>query len=77
LYICFKFNDDCKAFADLQITPEPDLLARFYMLWSPIDVSTEESTVKAQKIPTINRNGFVVLEWGGMEIGLNALTDLN
>jgi len=77
LYICYVYNKACNAFAELSITPEPDVLARFYMLWSPIAEDVSPDSVDAQEIPTFERNGFVVLEWGGMEININTLEEIN
>ena len=37
LYICFVYNEACNVFAELSVTPQPDVLARFYMLWTPIE----------------------------------------
>lgn len=76
LYICFKFNEACDDFADLNISPEPDVLARFYMLWTPIDSASDVTYIQPQTIPKIERNGFVVFEWGGLQVEPNVLIDL-
>ncbi|MFT5778132.1 MAG: hypothetical protein ACI837_001088 [Crocinitomicaceae bacterium] len=70
IFVHFKVNQDCDAFAELTIVPTPDEIARFYILWSPIDEKFDRTQVKAQKLPTMNREGFTVLEWGGSEINL-------
>ena len=54
--------------AQLKCTPTPDNLIRLFMVF--------EATDKYKKIPTqqlksIQRNGFVLVEWGGSEIKLN------
>ncbi len=66
-YIHFVFNEDCSFFADLTIEPEPAQLNRIYILSQaiPKDVSLE---IKKQEIPTCNRSGFTVIEWGGSTI---------
>lgn len=73
--IRFMLNDKCKLFADLKINPKPDNLLRFYMIWSPADklYHTPENTLE---IPTQNRTGFTVMEWGGMEIPLERNTEV-
>lgn len=77
LYICYMYDDACDKFAELSITPEPDVLARFYMLWSPVSEKFNSSRIEEQEIPTMDRTGFVVLEWGGMEIDLEELKAIN
>ncbi|MDX2360316.1 MAG: hypothetical protein QNK23_05895 [Crocinitomicaceae bacterium] len=63
-YVHFMFNDECNVFAQLSITPQPDHVYRLYMIWSPIE---GEFVVEEQTIPLMNRSGFSVLEWGGIE----------
>jgi hypothetical protein len=77
LYICFVYNEACDAFAELSVTPQPHVLARFYMLWMPIEKGAFPVSVEPLEIPTIDRSGFVVLEWGGMEINVNTLEEIN
>jgi hypothetical protein len=64
-FVHFIFNDDCDEFAKLSITPKPDNLYRIYMLWQPI---TAVFDAPEQIIHPMNRAGFTVLEWGGMEL---------
>lgn len=65
--IHFMFNEECTLFADLEIEPKPDNLLRFYMIWNPMDTFYYDSKMKID-VPKQSRNGFTVLEWGGMEI---------
>lgn len=65
--IHFMFNEDCTLFADLEIEPKPDNLLRFYMIWNPMDTFYYDEKLKID-VPKQSRNGFTVLEWGGMEI---------
>lgn len=67
LYIYFLFNEACDEFATLDISPKPQEIARFYMLWTAVDADYE-MTIIPQEIPSMNREGFTVLEWGGAEI---------
>ena len=64
-YVQYKFNEECNKFAELNITPKPDNLYRIYILWHP---ATHEIELDEQKIISINRKGFTVLEWGGQEL---------
>ena len=68
LYLYFVFNEDCDAFAELEISPKPDNIGRFYMLWSPIEGDVEVFKETPQEIPKLNRDGFTVIEWGGAQI---------
>jgi hypothetical protein len=62
----FVFNDDCDQFASLKITPKPDQLLRFYIVFRKAEPKTNVPT--PQEIPVSNRDGFDVLEWGGVEL---------
>jgi hypothetical protein len=64
-FVHFIFNEACDEFASLSITPKPDHIYRIYILWQPT-----ENTFDApeQIIQPMNREGFSVLEWGGIEL---------
>ncbi|MCH2224201.1 MAG: hypothetical protein MK066_05475 [Crocinitomicaceae bacterium] len=64
-FIHFNFNETCNKYASLNITPKPNNLYRIYIEWYPVD---QIFNTREQKIPTINRDGFTVLEWGGIEL---------
>lgn len=49
----------------LNVTPTPDSVLRVFMVYKSIDEYLE---VKPQIIPSFERNGFTVVEWGGSEI---------
>jgi len=61
-YVRFEWNESCDKFAELNITPQPDQLFRFYIFIAPV---TESFVVSPQQLPTFKRSGFTVLEWGG------------
>jgi hypothetical protein len=63
-FVRFEFNEECKRYAEMEITPKPDHIYRIYMAWMPIQ---DEMIVTPQKIEKIDRSGFTVLEWGGYE----------
>ncbi|MDE6592091.1 MAG: hypothetical protein K2K57_03390 [Oscillospiraceae bacterium] len=50
--------------AQLEVFPAPDSMLRVFMVYRPLDepVETEE-----QELPTFERKGFAVVEWGGAE----------
>lgn len=58
----FEWNETCDKFADLNIVPQPDHIYRFYIFMSALD---NDFSIQPQLLPTFNREGFVVLEWGG------------
>lgn len=69
LYICYKFNEECDIFAELNIQPKPKQTLRLYMFWSiPEATLPENQCWEMQEIPSVSRDGFTVLEWGGAEI---------
>jgi hypothetical protein len=64
--VVFVLNDACNSYATLDITPQPAHVNRLYLIWQPI--STEGSLMQPQELPVLNREGFDVLEWGGIEL---------
>lgn len=50
--------------AQLEITPAPDTLIRVYMAWYPSDKPLD---LPAQELSAPERNGFTVVEWGGVK----------
>lgn len=69
----FEWNDACDKFADLNISPQPDHIYRFYIFMSAIDT---DNTIQPQVLPTFNREGFVALEWGGQISNYQPNTEL-
>lgn len=65
--IQFILNDSCNEFATLEIEPKPLHLNRVYMIWSDTD-NLKPLIRKPQVLKKLNRDGFDVLEWGGIEI---------
>lgn len=70
-FIHFIFNDDGNKYAELNINPRPDNVYRIYMIWSAV---AEPFDVQEQQIPSANRDGFNVLEWGGQEQEMDKVT---
>ena len=61
----FMENETCNEFAELDITPKPAHLNRFYMVWS---ASNDFVELTPQKLTPLIRDGYNVLEWGGQEL---------
>ena len=66
-YVHFMFNEEFGEYAKLNITPKPDVLFRVFMIWSKAG-REEKLNLKEQTIPSFNRKGFSVVEWGGAEM---------
>lgn len=56
--------------AKLTVTPKPDSVLRVQMLLTKVDEHNREKYAKLpkQKLPTFDRKGFVVVEWGGTDL---------
>lgn len=67
-FVRFVFNESCDQYAELDINPKPDNIYRIYILWQPVK---EKFIDSEQIIPTMNREGFTVLEWGGQQLNAN------
>jgi hypothetical protein len=67
-YIHFLFNEDYNTYARLSVTPQPDKLFRVFMVWREIG-DKEDLRLQPQQIPSFQRSGFTVVEWGGAELG--------
>lgn len=64
-YVYFSIDEYADA-AKLNVTPAPDTVIRFSMVWKAVD---KPYPVKEQILPaTPKRTGFTVVEWGGVEI---------
>ena len=51
--------------AKLTITPAPDSMLRVFMTWRALNAPVE---IAPQTLPSFERVGFTVVEWGGAEI---------
>ena len=64
----FLTGDVVDAMMPMEITPEPNNILRVYMIFAPCGPELAQ-TLAEQELPTLNREGFTVLEWGGSELG--------
>ena len=62
--ISFQWENYDEA-AKLEIAPEPDNLLRVFMAFKGLEASVD---IPEQKLPTLQREGFTVVEWGGTEV---------
>lgn len=64
-YIRFASQEEINENMPLEILPTPDSTIRVLMVFKGLD---EKIDVKNQNLETPKRNGFTVVEWGGVEI---------
>lgn len=51
--------------AKLTVNPKPDSVIRIHMVWKALDKPIE---IEPQVLPTFERKGFTLVEWGGTEV---------
>ncbi|MCD6066483.1 MAG: hypothetical protein K0S33_1309 [Bacteroidetes bacterium] len=71
-YIHFMFNETWNEYAAMDVNPKPDNMFRVFMIWSKA-ADGDHSMLQPQKIPTLNRSGFTLVEWGGTEFSNDQL----
>lgn len=65
VFVTFHQDTQCDRFAELNISPKPDNLHRFYMSWGEYNGNV---IPEPQELSRFNRTGFTAIEWGGQEI---------
>ena len=65
VYIRFKTMEEINEEMPLIFSKNPDTLIRIMMEWKGMDKYKE---IKEQKLEKTERNGFTIVEWGGVEI---------
>ena len=70
----FILNENCNRFAALEIEPKPAHLNRVYLIWSALGQPIK-IFLKPQKLKQLDREGFDVLEWGGIELERFVIAD--
>lgn len=66
--IQFLQNDECVQIASYQINPKPDHLNRFFMLFMENETNEFSFKVLPQNLKPLERNGFYMVDWGGIEL---------
>jgi len=62
-FVTFLGNNEMNAIAPLEIMPKPDTIIRILMDFIPLE---KPVSVQGYDIKTPERNGFTVVEWGGV-----------
>ncbi len=60
--IYFKMDDEYNEVMPIEVSPAPDVSRRVFMLVKPLK---EPKHLIEQELTPINREGFVLIEWGG------------
>jgi|GEM_PF-489178 len=63
--IKFLTSDEINAYMPLDIEPKPDSVIRVYMAYKGVD---EGFSVREEELESPLRDGFVAVEWGGVEL---------
>lgn len=66
-YIHFLFNEEYDEYAHITVDPKPNSMFRVYMMWVNAE-DMGEVQLTEQIIPSFDRNGFTVVEWGGAQL---------
>ncbi|MCG8576542.1 MAG: hypothetical protein MI810_16810 [Flavobacteriales bacterium] len=74
-FIQFKVDlEYAQKIAEINISPEPDHMKRIYMVFTPLESEDEiDFDFIEQSLKSFERNGFVVLEWGGSKLPKSSL----
>lgn len=64
-YIRFASISEIDKIMPLEVSPQPDTIIRVLMEFKGLN---KEIKVKEQELSKVNRNGFVLVEWGGTEL---------
>jgi len=64
--ISFLQTEEMNSIAPMQIAPQPKSVFRLFMDWLPLK-NKPTSTIKPQVLSKIVRDGFTVIEWGGLK----------
>ncbi len=61
----FYFNEECNRFGTLHVDPKPKHVNRIYIAFIEKEITNFKS-LEEQIIPKSKRDGFTVIEWGGV-----------
>jgi hypothetical protein len=67
-FVQFIWGDAADQFGELNISPQPDHMNRVYIQWKSLKDGETIPEPTPQIISALDRSGFDVLEWGGVEI---------
>jgi len=65
--VSFLTTDQVNQIFPMTVEPMPDTVFRIFMDWQPLG-QLPKSSLLPQDLPTLIRNGFTLVEWGGLKI---------
>lgn len=69
-FIHFSINREYSAYSTLEVVPKPDSEIRVMMEFSGMNNKLD---IPSQNLPSLERNGFTLVEWGGVEVGKESI----
>mgnify|MGYP006147495675 CR=1 FL=1 len=73
----FLTQNDCAKFAEYEISPSPNHFNRLYLMFSNFESYPTNFKVKNQELTPFKRDGFNILEWGGVENAIHFVSTVN
>jgi|GEM_PF-959215 len=67
-FIHFRINDNIDGSSVIETKPQADTIIRVFMEFSGVDNMNSADKLPEQPLPTFDRKGFTLVEWGGAEI---------
>jgi hypothetical protein len=64
--ISFLTTPQMNEIVPMMINPVPDSVYRIFLDFLPLDDPGDMATIKPQVLPRVVRNGFTLVEWGGL-----------
>jgi hypothetical protein len=64
--ISFLTTQQMNEIAPMVVSPNPDSVYRIFLDFLPLDDPGDMATIKSQVLPRVVRNGFTLVEWGGL-----------
>ena len=69
-YIRFATDSEIALNMPMEVTPKPDTTIRIMMLTKKLE---EPKKIREQQLKSAERKGFTVVEWGGVDLGLQSI----
>lgn len=64
-YNYIKFLTEDEIAMKLNVNPKPETIIRVFMAWEGLD---DKINIEEQKLTPVTRDGYTVVEWGGIEL---------
>jgi hypothetical protein len=67
-FIQFLQDEGCEQFASYDISPKPNKVNRFYLLYTGVEQINPKIKTKKQNLNPLTRKNFYLVDWGGIEL---------